>query len=97
MEERIIRIGADEMILWLRKNEIANNIPNDGISGLGLRICRLIEHLGGRKVNETVPSFWDDTDSHVQQYGLPKTAAQYEIDVNRLPELFLSLQNIQNL
>lgn len=93
MEERIIRIGADEIILWLRKNRIANNIPNDGISGLGVRICRLIENLGGRKINETIPSFWDDTDSHVQQYGLPKTSAQYEINTNMLPALYAEILN----
>lgn len=29
------KIGADELILWLRKNKIAIKIPNDEINGLG--------------------------------------------------------------
>ena len=32
--ENII-IGADELILWLRKNGKAENVPNDEITGLG--------------------------------------------------------------
>lgn len=97
MEERLIQIGADEIILWLRKNRISNDIPNDGINGLGIRIYQIIENLGGRKIEDSAPSYWDDTGSHVQQYGLPKTSAQYEINVNRLSELYISLQHIHNI
>lgn len=49
MEHDSIRIGADEIILWLRKNNLALNIPNDGVVGLGRRIHDLIVGLGGRK------------------------------------------------
>jgi len=91
--ERTIRIGADEIILWLRKNHRAENIPNDGISGLGRRILDTIVRLGGQKVDESLASCWDETDSHVQQYGLPKTSAQYEISVNQLPALYLEIMN----
>ena len=39
-----IQIGADELILWLRKNEKAENISNDEIQGLGRKIYNLIVH-----------------------------------------------------
>ena len=93
--ERTIRIGADEIILWLRKNHRAENTPNDGISGLGRRIYDLIvEQLGGNKLEpSSVESYWDETDSHVGQFNLPKTSAQYEISVNQLPALYLEIMN----
>lgn len=93
MEHDSIRIGADEIILWLRKNNLAQNIPNDGVIGLGRRIHDLIVGLGGRKIEESAASYWDETDSHVQQYGLPKTSAQYEVSVDLLPPLYRELLN----
>lgn len=93
MEHDSIRIGADEIILWLRKNRIAADIPNDGATGLGRRIHDLIVGLGGRKIEGSAASYWDETDSHVQQYGLPKTSAQYEVSVDLLPALYRELLN----
>lgn len=93
MEHDSIRIGADEIILWLRKNNLAQNIPNDGVIGLGRRIHDLIINLGGEKTEESVVSYWDEIDSHVQQYGLPKTSAQYKVNVNLLPALYRELLN----
>ena len=92
--ERTIRIGADEIILWLRKNRIAIDTPNDGIRGFGSKILDLIVNkLHGRKVEDSAPSFWDATDTSVQQFGLPKTSAQYEISVNQLADLYLEISN----
>ena len=90
--ERTIRIGADEIILWLRKNRIAIETPNDGITGLGSKILDLIVNkLHGRKVEDSAPSFWDTSDTSVQQFGLPKSSAQYEINVNQLAALYLEI------
>ena len=92
--ERTIRIGADEIILWLRKNRIAIEKPNDGITGLGSKILDLIvNQLQGRKVEDSAPSFWDATDPSVQQFGLPKSSAQYEISVNQLAALYQEISN----
>lgn len=92
--ERTIRVGADEIILWLRKNRIAEETPNDGITGLGSKILDLIVNkLNGRKLEGSAPSFWDATDTSVQQFGLPKTSAQYEISVNQLANLYLEISN----
>ena len=92
--ERTIRIGADEIILWLRKNRIANDVPNDGINGLGRRIYNLIvEQLGGRRTDESYPSYWDETDSRVGQLHLPKTSSQYDISITRLADLYMAISN----
>lgn len=90
--ERTIRIGADEIILWLRKNRVAVETPNDGKTGLGSKILDLIVNkLHGRKVEDSAPSFWDATDSSVQQFGLTKTSAQYEIRATQLVDLYLEI------
>lgn len=89
----IIRIGADELILWLRKNGIAKSIPNDEVNGLGFRICRIIEGLGGKKIEDNFPAYWPihDGDPNIDKYKLPKTSAQYEIEVNKVSEIFKEL------
>jgi len=86
-----IRIGADELILWLRKNGKAENVPNDEITGLGRRIYNLIvDELGGRKVEDSFPCRWETNDDaqSISKYNLPKTAAQYEININQLTNLY---------
>lgn len=89
-----IKIGADELILWLRKNNIANDLPNDEIHGLGVKIRRVIEDLDGQLVAESEPCFWAnaDGDKNIGQFALPKTAAQYEIDVERMQQLYEQLK-----
>ncbi len=92
MENRDIRIGADEIILWLRKNGIANNIPNDGVSGLGIKIYKLIvEELNGVKIEDSVHTLWDDNDRNVHEYCLPKSSAQYMINTTMLRSLYLQI------
>lgn len=65
-------------------------MPNDGATGLGRKIYDLIN---GRKIEDSSPSFWDATDTHVQQFGLPKSSAQYEISLNQLANLYLEISN----
>lgn len=88
-----IKIGADELILWLRKNEKAVDTPNDEIHGLGVKIRRTIEQLGGNIVEENHECYWanKDGDKNIGQYQLPKTAAQYEISIEKLTELYTQL------
>lgn len=91
-----IKIGADELILWLRKNDKAINIPNSDISGLGLKIHNyIVGVLNGKKVEENKPSFWANTteDKNINKFYLPKTSAQYEIDSSQLETLFIELNN----
>jgi hypothetical protein len=88
-----IKIGADEIILWLRKNGKAKDILNPGTGGLGLKIYELICKYNGRKVQDSYPSYWPIIlkDDHIGEYELPQTSAQYIIDNNNLPKLFSDL------
>ncbi len=91
-----IKIGADELILWLRKNDKAIDIPNDEISGLGRKLYDyIVGNLNGKKVEENEPSFWANTteDKNINKFCLPKTSAQYEIDSSKLETLFVELNN----
>ena len=90
-----IRIGADELILWLRKNQKAQQIPNDEIQGLGRKIYTLIvQELGGEKIVENSPSYWANliNDKNVEKFNLPKTSAQYELESSRIGELYENLE-----
>ena len=84
-----ISIGADELILWMRKNGRAAEVRNDVLGG---RLAELIEqHLGGRRVRENAPSLWDANDSAVGDLKLPKTACQYMIPANRINEIYAAI------
>ena len=88
-----IIVGADEIILWLRKNNFAINIPNQGFGGLGETIFDIIIELGGNKVLDSQESFWDINDGakNISEILLPKTSAQYEIDVELLSKIYIKL------
>ena len=86
-----IKIGAEELILWLRKNRKAANIPNDGTHGLGIKIHELIvKELGGEKIAANYASYWANLkiDKNVEKFNLPKTSAQYEIETNQMGKLY---------
>jgi hypothetical protein len=88
-----IRIGADELILWLRKNGKAKDIPNDEVQGLGRKIHDLIVNdLNGDK-KDNIPSYWANfiDDKNVDKFNLPKTSTQYEINASHLEYLFVEL------
>jgi len=84
---KTIKIGADELILWLRKNKIATTVPNDQ---LGAQIRKLIESLGGALKDEDIPVYWDERigSKNIDPYQLPKTAAQYEISTDILEDIY---------
>ena len=91
-----IKIGADELILWLRKNDKAENIPNDEIHGLGIKIHNLIvKELGGMKVAENYPSYWANLmeDKNIEKFNLPKKSAQYEIETEKIGKLYENLSS----
>ncbi|OEF99896.1 hypothetical protein BHF71_07230 [Vulcanibacillus modesticaldus] len=88
-----IKIGADEIILWLRKNGKAVNKPNDGYDGLGLKIYDLIvNQLNGVKIDDNVPSYWPvNSNFHIGEDELPKSSAQYLIDIDKLKDLYTNI------
>lgn len=82
-----IIIGADELILWLRKNRKAVNVTN---IQLGRRILTTIEGLGGTKFLDDQQSMWEigSTANNVHDLGLPKTSEQYRIPILILTDIF---------
>ena len=88
-----ITIGADELILWLRKNGKALSSTTDKAHGLGFEISRVMKSLNAEQLNEE-PCFWGETGSFIDQYQLPKTAMQYRITVDMLPELYRQLLDL---
>lgn len=91
-----IKIGADELILWLRKNNIATEIPNDEINGLGQIIYKIIDKLGGQKIADSQESLWPNSigDKNIGKYNLPKTSAQYSLEIDKLPKLYEELAKL---
>lgn len=79
-----IKIGADELILWLRKNKKAEELDN-GV--LGRKIADLITSFDGRFGESNVPALWNSSNDG----KLPMTSQQYIVDVEKLPDLFRKL------
>jgi hypothetical protein len=82
-----MKIGADELMLWLRKNKKAGGIDN---AVLGRKIAGLILGLGGELAEENCPSFWSDniSEAAMSHLGIPITSGQYKIDTKKLPEIY---------
>jgi hypothetical protein len=87
-----MKIGADELILWLRKNKKARDIDN---ATLGHRISKMILGLDGKIDEENYPSIWANDISPVaaDRLAIPMTSGQYRIDTKRLPEVFEEIAN----
>lgn len=86
-----INIGADELILWLRKN---NKADGKTTQELGAKILILIESLGGKKLNELQCRWECNTGAEgIDKLDLPKTATQYRIKATEMGKLFLELSN----
>lgn len=78
-----INIGADELILWLRKNNKQEGVGN---FPLGRKIAELMKKLDAEFKEENVKSLWNESEP-----ALPNTSELYAIDVEKLPELFKKL------
>ena len=86
-----INIGADELILWLRKN---NKAVGKTTPDLGAKILLLIESLGGIKLSE-LQCRWECTigSDGIDKLDLPKTATQYKIKTTEIGKLYNELSN----
>ncbi len=83
-----IRVGADEIILWLRKNGRVKDVTNPVLGG---RINDLIcNKLGGELIERDVPSYWPGRpgDHNIGEYKLPLNSAQYKIEIDRMSKLY---------
>ncbi|WP_369753291.1 hypothetical protein AB3G34_01815 [Flavobacterium sp. WC2409] len=84
-----INIGADEIILWLRKN---NKAVGKTTQDLGAKILVLVESLGGEKLSE-LQCRWECTigAEGIDKLDLPKTATQYSIKTTEIGKLYEQL------
>jgi len=88
-----IIIGADELILWLRKNNKAIGVKN---IDLGKRILKLIvDDLKQARVEARKESYWDirEDSKNIEEDKLPKNSEQYSVNINILPEIYNHLNN----
>ena len=84
-----INIGADELILWLRKNNkaIGKNNPD-----LGAKILILMNSFGAEKLSE-IECRWERTvgANGIDKLDLPKNATQYKINTDKIGTLYEAL------
>ncbi len=82
-----IPIGADEIILWLRKNNRKSNIQT---ITLGRNIHDLIvKELEGNIETRDQQCTWDTGNEDIVNASfLPATSAQYLLDVNKIKQLY---------
>lgn len=89
-----IKIGSDELILWMRKNRYGENMNNEGANGLGFIIARIMENLNAYKVTDKpIKTYWhslDDLD-FIGEKKLPNMATQYEIEISKLADVYKAL------
>ena len=87
-----IIIGSDEMILWLRKNQRAINISNDVI---GKRIRNILKDFGSNPIEYDKQTHWanETGDKNISHTNLPKTSAQYEIDIADIENIYQVLSD----
>tara|TARA_R110001583_G_scaffold194829_3_gene367247 strand:+ start:2781 stop:3053 length:273 start_codon:yes stop_codon:yes gene_type:complete len=87
-----INIGADELILWLRKNKKAEN---ETTKHLGLKILKLIKSFGGELINRDKPCYWntENNSESIDKLELPKTASQYVIDTSKIGDIYIELSS----
>lgn len=76
-----IKIGADELILWLRKNNKANDVDN---FMLGRKIASLMQKMEVQFDVKGEPVIWTFTNNDL----LPKTSQQYMLNIEILPNIY---------
>ena len=76
-----IKIGADELILWLRKNNKAIDVDN---FMLGRKIASLMQKMEAQFDAKDEPVIWTFNSNDL----LPKTSQQYILNVEHLPNIY---------
>jgi transcriptional regulator with XRE-family HTH domain len=92
--DKMIKLGNDEFILYIRKNFPKCTIKNDR---LGSRIWQwLRDNAGGKKLygDEAQPAIWGDSGAFVDEVKLPRKATQFEFSRSNLPELYSFLDRL---
>ena len=85
----MITIGADELILWMRKHNPENKLGNEH---LGKKISDWILANGGKHQQANKRAKWNHGSATTRK-KLPKTAMQYELDPTVLEALYAELKS----
>jgi hypothetical protein len=88
-----MRIGSDEIILWIRKNNKAEMESNEI---LGKKIRNFIrDTFEINPIEYNQQSYWlnKSDDKNIGAFNLPKTSAQYDLDIEHFTELYGELSN----
>lgn len=91
-----MNFGNDEAILYIRKNYPECKIDN---KALGKMIWEWLQrNANGKKLFDGDPQncYWGGEGDFVDELKLPKTATQFEIDREKLPELYTYLDYLGN-
>ena len=88
-----IRMGNDEFILYIRKNNKTCRINN---KELGKEIWKWIsnEDSSAKEIQEDMPCLWGDNTPNTDPEILPKTATQFEFKRILLPKLYTFLDTL---
>lgn len=92
-----IRLGNDDFILFIRKNQKNRGKASETKNNhLGRRIWKFIEekNLGTKVSEESIPCKWDPKGCDDEGLGLPKRATQFDIDICMLPKLYDFLREL---
>jgi hypothetical protein len=94
----VITMGNDEFILYIRKNNPDCQIQNDQ---LGKMIWQWLEKYGQegsdpspKIVERDQPCQWGNSAEITSELSLPKSAAQFEFSIEKLPQLYTLLGDI---
>ena len=93
-----IKIGADELIYHLRKNDKCKDI--DDIT-LGNKIAKFFKVTFGEEsfIQKDVPSYWCDNNHTINDYfknkKLPLTSQLYEINIENICQVYKTIETWQ--
>lgn len=91
MANERIRMGNDELILYIRKN-FRTSASN---SHLGRQIWEwLRDNADGTKTQEDRPCDWGSDSAFTGEFSLPRTATQFEFRTSTLPDLYQFLDQL---
>lgn len=88
-----MKMGNDEFILYLRKNDIGSQYDTNY---LGRIIWEHLRTLGAKKIEPDQECLWGNEGVNITAKMLPKTATQFEFDRSKLIDIFNFLDSIKN-
>ncbi len=91
--QQTIKMGNDEFILHIRKN---NSLCKTDNKVLGQKIWKwiLAKDSNAKEIKNDVPCLWGTNTPNTNPEILPKTATQFEFQRSLLPQLYSFLETL---